>query len=292
MTEKYLENFLSHYWKTYRAMIDNRHGSPAAYDIGDEAFQSKVVEVLPKRESLRILGIGSGQGELDCVIMRRLLTRVSRIDNTVVEPSTDAMEVYKFLNSKDLSNQVSTTWYQETFQEYQTRRERSGATDKFHFIGVVHSLYYADKDGSSIGYLVDLLEDDGVLFIVVENDESGLISFSRKIKECFGPENSNPTQDYFTSKVVKLLDDDGRVTYDIVKSHYEIDVTACFDAESSEGSLIFDFLTHVVDCKSTVSKYFLKSLLDHLKSPDCSNVLTDGRIIMRHDWDVIIIRKK
>ncbi|KAJ8040234.1 Histamine N-methyltransferase [Holothuria leucospilota] len=293
MSLRYLQNFPSHYWKSYRGLRDNFYECPLEYDIGNEAFQTMVVDVLPKQESLNALGIGSGQGELDCINMGRMLTRVSRIDNTVVEPSLEAIEVYKSLFSGDLSDRVTTSWYQETFQEYQKRRESStGPTEKFHFISAVHSLYYTGSDGSSIGYLIDLLEKDGVLFIAIQNDESGFIKFFGKVAESYGPLYNNTTQGYTTSQVVKLLDADGRVTYNVVKNRHNIDVTACFEADSSKGSLVLDFLTHVVDFKSTISQNVLESLLDYLKSPDCSEILSDGRIIFHEDWDAIIITKK
>ncbi|KAJ8040229.1 Histamine N-methyltransferase [Holothuria leucospilota] len=293
MSENHLENFFSHYWKVYGTILNNLRECPTAYDIGDEAFQ-KVLEVLPKRKSLRIIGIGSGQGQVDCLMIGRMLTRVSRIDNTIVEPCKDAIEVFKSRISREFSNKVSTTWYQETFQEYQKRRERSGATDKFDFVGVVQSLYYAAKDARGIGNLIDLLEDDGVLFIAVQSDDSGLINIYRKCAEMSGPGHKNVSRDYVTSEVLKLLDDDGRVTYEIVKkTNHTIDVTACFEPElRPEGLLILDFISHIVDFKSTVSKDFIKSLLDHLKSPDCSNVLPDGRVFLREDLDAIMIRKK
>ncbi|KAJ8040235.1 Histamine N-methyltransferase [Holothuria leucospilota] len=293
MSLRYLQNFPSHYWKSYRSMRDSFYECPLEYDIGDEAFQKMVVDVLPKQESLKALGIGSGQGKLDCIHMGRMLTRVSRIDNTVVEPSLEAVEVYKSLLSGDLSDRVTTSWYQETFQQYQKRRESStGDTEKFHFISVVHSLYYTGNDGSSIGYLIDLLEENGVLFIAIQNDESGFIKFFRKAVESYGPRYNNTTRGYTTSQVVKLLNADGRVNYNVVKNRHKIDVTACFEADSSKGSLVLDFLTHVVDFTSTFSKNVLQSLLDYLKSPDCSEILSDGRIILHLKWDAIIITKK
>lgn len=64
MSLRYLQNFPSHYWKSYRSMRDNYYECPLEYDIGDVAFQKMVVDVLPKQESLNILGIGSGQGRI------------------------------------------------------------------------------------------------------------------------------------------------------------------------------------------------------------------------------------
>ncbi|KAJ8040236.1 Histamine N-methyltransferase [Holothuria leucospilota] len=291
MSLRCLQNFPSHYWKSYRSMRDKFYKCPLEYDIGEEAFQKMVVDVLPKQESLKTLGIGSGQGELDCINMDRMLTRVSHIDNTVVEPSLEAMDVYKSLILGDLSDRVTTSWYQETFQQYQKRRGSSGSTKKFHFISAVHSLYYTGKDGSIMGYLIDLLEKDGVLFIAIQNDESGFTKFFGRVAESYGPLFNNDTQGYTTSQVAKLLDADGRVTYNVLKNRHNIDITACFEADSSTGSLLLDFLAHIVDFTSTISKNVLESLLDYLKTPDCSEILSDGRIIFHEDWDVIIITK-
>ncbi|KAJ8040150.1 Histamine N-methyltransferase [Holothuria leucospilota] len=169
MFVQHIEDHPAHYWKSYKVLKDNFYQCSPLYDIGNDAFQRKVVNVLPKKDLLKILGIGSGRGELDCVNIRRMLGHVSRINNTVVEPSVEAIEAYKSLICGDLSDRVNTSWYNETFQQYQKRRDGNVATDKFHFISAVHSLYYVDNDGRSIDYLIDLLEKDGVLFIIIQN---------------------------------------------------------------------------------------------------------------------------
>lgn len=54
---------------------------------------------------------------------------------------------------------------------------------------------------------------------------------------------------------------------------------------------MLDCLTKVPAFKSKITEDFLQSVLDYLKTPDCSEILGDGKVVFREDWDVIIIRK-
>ncbi|KAJ8040241.1 Histamine N-methyltransferase [Holothuria leucospilota] len=292
MPIKYLEDSPSHYWKSHRAYRNNFYQCSHLCDIGQENFQRKVVEVLQKMDSLKILGIGSGKGELDCVNIRRMLTHFSHIDNTVVEPSIEAIQAYKSLISQRSPEHVTSLWHKETFQQYWRRRQSIGATNKFHFISAVHSLYYADKDGKSLGYLIDLLEKDGVMFIVIQNENSGLINLFSEFAEYFRHHPNNPSKLHTTSKVLKYLNEDGRVAHEVIRGRHQIDITSCFESESSEGSLTLDFLTNVIDFKSTVSSDILQLFLNYMKTPNCSEILSDGRIIFQEKWDAVIVRRK
>lgn len=64
MSSKTIEDYPTYNWKAFKTMKDNFYKSPPLFDIGDEAFEREVVEFLPRKDRLKILGIGSGRGKL------------------------------------------------------------------------------------------------------------------------------------------------------------------------------------------------------------------------------------
>ncbi|XP_066275896.1 histamine N-methyltransferase-like [Branchiostoma lanceolatum] len=119
----------------------------AAIETGVENyFQSyglKVPDCLPCEPGadVRVLGIGSGSGEVDRAVLKKVLQRHNRVYSRVVEPSKDMIKQYKELVRVDTSlSAVKFDWRQQTAEEYfQTKGDT-----KFHLIHAVHVLYHVE----------------------------------------------------------------------------------------------------------------------------------------------------
>ncbi|XP_022080184.1 carnosine N-methyltransferase 2-like [Acanthaster planci] len=107
-------------------------------NVFGKAVTSKITVMLGEQEELRILGIGSGSGELDVKMLTKLLLRFPLINNRVVEPAGFMIAKYKALvESKAHELQgVRCDWRQQTMQQY---AKEAGDSTKFHFIHACQS---------------------------------------------------------------------------------------------------------------------------------------------------------
>ena len=58
-------------------------------------------------------------------------------------------------------------WYPQLLEDFKKEREQSGDETKFNFISAVDSLYYVDDIGKWLDYLYSLLDEGGVLMVVL-----------------------------------------------------------------------------------------------------------------------------
>ncbi|XP_071790298.1 histamine N-methyltransferase-like [Asterias amurensis] len=284
-----LFNDPEHYVKAFQVFASLSAKYKVLANWGDNNFSNEVVKQLPfklkENEELRVLGVGSGSGEVESKMLAMLLQKYPRITNRVVEPAVDQIVQYKALvQSKGRELQgVNFDWRQQTLDQH-----REAATDgaKFHFINAVHSMYYAEDVDSSLMYLYDLLEPGGKLLIITISDDSG----TWRLWNHFTGYQDHLVH-FISSADVRSSFDRRNIPYTQSHQKSRVEITKCLDETSVEGNLLVDFLLHVVKFKETASDAQYKEVMEYMLSGDCSE--KDGdEVLFINDWDAVIIEKR
>ncbi|XP_070553905.1 histamine N-methyltransferase-like [Ptychodera flava] len=238
------------------------------------------------QSTFRMLGVGSGSGEMDLSMMSHLRKLFPSIQNVAVEPTTDHVEKYQslFRAKQHLLEGVETEWREQTLEGF---KKSVGSSVSYHFISAIHSLYYVDDYRASLRYLYDMLEDGGVMLIVVVSDDSG---FWRLWKKFSYLEDSR--MKFINSEHMRKALDDIGVKYQSLRQRSRVVATECFKADSEVGNLVLDFLIHVMHFRKTAPPELQKEVLDYLETSDCCDPRDEnGEILFNNDWEAIIVQK-
>ncbi|XP_078597513.1 histamine N-methyltransferase-like [Branchiostoma floridae x Branchiostoma japonicum] len=246
--ERYLAGFTS-----FAAAFETRK------DISDRSYESLVPDTLPCEPGtdLRVLGIGSGSGGADCVILKKLLQRHDSVYNRVIDPSEDMIKQYKALVREDSSlGAVKFDWRQQTAEEYFQTKEDT----KFNLIHAIHVLYNVEDHDATLRNMWEQLADGGYMMIAMESDKRGMGKLWYKLWEEFGQGDRLKTE-LRTSGDVRQWLDTRNISYVTSVNERNINVAECFHEHSKEGSVLLDFLTKtayvtdVPEIKSMALKY-------------------------------------
>ncbi|XP_072047094.1 histamine N-methyltransferase-like [Amphiura filiformis] len=234
----------------------------------EEEFDSNVVKVLSERfgdkrddQPLRVLGVGSGEGYQETLQLKKLKTKFSRISATVIEPSTEQISKYQEMvreKSSDITG-IEYKWHNQTFQEFVTSIETG---QKYHFITIVHAIYYVGKVEETFRTFSNLLEPGGMIFMVIHADSC--LSLLAKTFPKLAVEEQTPTTttEYevktnyiINSADVKPVLSKYQMAYTQSSFTLSSDVTTCFtqDEMTPVTSLLLDFITMTVKFQESVS---------------------------------------
>ncbi|XP_038075167.1 histamine N-methyltransferase-like [Patiria miniata] len=290
MDTKSLQSLLSdpsHYAKAFKVFCARsakfRVYSDWVDGVFSEAVVGKLQATMDGREELRVLGVGSGSGEMDCAMLEKLKRRFPRINNRVVEPSRELLGKYKSLaQSKAHELQgVECDFRQQTLEQY----EKAGDATKFHFISAVHCMYHLDDYDSSLEYLYNCLIPGGAILVIHMSENTGLSRY-RKRFPCLQPSDHN----YSTSADIRSSLDRRGIPFTQHPYPVRLDITKCFDQASEEGGLLLDFLTFHVNFRETAPEDLQRSVMECFGGSDCSE-RKDDAIHLIIDWDAIVISK-
>ncbi len=105
---------------------------------------------------------------MEMIQTKKLLKKFSKITAHVVEPDKDQVEQYRETIRRQTSefNGVEHEWYNQTFQDYVLTQRLSST---YHFITLVHSIYYIWDEGleETVKKLYEMLKPGGMVFVVV-----------------------------------------------------------------------------------------------------------------------------
>ncbi|CAH1264847.1 HNMT [Branchiostoma lanceolatum] len=275
------------YWPSFRAFL-------AAVEMGGGArgdnnlyqtFGSKVPDTfLHEAESeLRVLGIGSGSGEADSIILKKLLQRHKRVYNRVVEPSGEMIERFKTLVREDTGLRgVTFDWRHQTDEEY----FRKKINTQFHLLHAVHVLYCVEDLHATLRNMWEQLEDTGYMFIILEADKGNVWKMREKFWERFGQGDRLKSSLRTTGDVKQWLDTMG-ISY--VTSEYEIniDVTECFKENSEAGRQLLDFLTQTPYITNDPEMQTM--VLENIR---CNASVVGEKILLKQIGEAVIAFKK
>ncbi|XP_038068314.1 histamine N-methyltransferase A-like [Patiria miniata] len=248
-----------------------------------EAVVDKIKITLGDNEELRVLGVGSGSGEMDVQMLTKLLRRFPLINNRVVEPAMDQLVKYKALaqsKANDLHG-VTCDWRQQTIAQY----EKAGDSKKFHFISSIHSIYYVGDVDRCMMYLYDRLEPGGVLLVITYSDDSGWWRFRNHF-----PSFQDSLVTFTNSSLIRGSLERRGIPCTLYHQRSRFEITQCFDEASEEGALLVDFLTHVIKLKETAPAQLYKEVIEYLGSDHCSEKSGDD-VLFNNYWDAVVVCK-
>ena len=237
---------------------------------------ASVIQRLPQNQPcFNILSVGSGTGEVDMEILKIMKEELQRaqgrdqikIYNRAIEPNEYACDLYKSSVKRANDLQIDFDVRCQTFQEYKDQgAEKLEERTKFDVIHFIHSIYYVDIEEALSHCIENELHANGSLLFMVEGPD--LICWvldKQRFPDWYGkPGDSVPESFKTVEKLCKIVEEAGW-RYDVYNQEYEIDVTEVFDAESTEGNLLLDFLTYSKNFRDTANEQVVKEKLALIK---------------------------
>ncbi|XP_078697140.1 histamine N-methyltransferase-like isoform X1 [Branchiostoma floridae x Branchiostoma belcheri] len=230
-----------------------------------EFLEDNIPMPTPRQEgaAVRVLSIGSGSGEVDSAILRKILQRQSSVYNRVVEPSGEMLKDFKALVQHDTSlGAVKFDWRQQTAGEYFSQSDGT----KFDLAHAVHALYFVNDHDATLRNMWEQLAEGGHLFVFALTDKRGLGKLYHETWKWFPHGNDRLTTTLRNSSdVTRSLDSLG-ISYVITDEQEQyVNVAECFKGDSEAGRLILDFLTQTSnvsahpEMRSKVLEFFLRN---------------------------------
>ncbi|CAH1263431.1 HNMT [Branchiostoma lanceolatum] len=260
----------------------------AAVERGKDVHQESYGPMVPDSTlcepgtDVRVLGIGSGSGESDSIILKKLLQRHNSVYSRVVEPSGEMIKRYKALVREDTSlGAVKFDWRQQTAEEYFQTKEGT----KFHLAHAVHVLYNVEDHDATLRNMWEQLANGGYMFLVMQSDKGDWGGLRHKLWEEFGQGDRLKTW-FRTSGDVKQCLDRAGISYVTTENEADINVTECFREKSEAGKLLLDFLTHTPYVSSEPE--IRSMVLEYIR---CNSSLVDDRLIFKTMNEAILSLK-
>ncbi|XP_072041808.1 histamine N-methyltransferase A-like [Amphiura filiformis] len=247
-------------------------------------FDSNVVGNLSKNlsanmdQQIRVLGIGSGEGILEIYQLRKLATKFPKISASVVEPSELITKYKDTVGRNPVADNITFEWHKQTFDEYLASVACHGSDKKYHFISVVHAVYFLGDPDVSIKKLYKLLEPGGIILLIVVTDHTGTGSIPLHQS---GLKDDKITNNLINSSQVKATLEKLHIEY-TQSTHTEIvDITDFMtNDDSEEGNFLLDFLTCTIN--------FRKSAPDDVRDRVMCHFQQGSRIEKTDDGDAKI----
>lgn len=247
-------------------------------DFGCRQIDCRLGKARAEREAFRVLSVGCGSGILDLPLIKTLADRMEACDvggiiqYTGIDPNPVACSRFRdeFGRLEIVSTELSVL--EETVESYQ----HDQLVDLTH---VVHAMYYFADPAVSLQTLIQCVAEDGELVIFqAPKGELNLLA------DCFWQEHLKAPI-WFSAELDKHLQETG-ISFTRSRLDAEVDVTACFDSDSSEGRLTFDFIVQS-DCEN-ISEPIRRHVLDYLRS---ISRIHDDKVLAPHPVDVFVIHQ-
>nr|XP_055072376.1 histamine N-methyltransferase-like isoform X1 [Misgurnus anguillicaudatus] len=271
----------SRYLKSFELFLDRSSQHQCMQSFIHNTLPDILGSIGGGRPVFNVMGVGSGAGEIDLEMLAQLHMKHPqvKVDNEVVEPSTDMLHKYKGLVSKTPNlDYINFTWNKMTALEFEKHWQEENLGEKMDFIHLIQMLYYVKDPEATVSFFRSLLDEDGKLLISLVSGEGGWGKLLRTYRA---------THSVTTGDIKTFLD-----TKDIPYSKYvlqsHIDITECFTEGDEVGELLLDFLIDVIEFSKNAPEDLKKGVLDLLRHPDCSNVV-DGRIMFNNNLEVLVV---
>lgn len=240
------------------------------------------------QDTLNVMGVGSGAGEIDLEMLSQLRLKhpEAKVNNEVVEPSSDMIYKYKVLVSKtpDLDH-ITFSWNKMAASGFEKAWKERSPEKKMDFIHMIQMLYYVKDPEATVSFFRSLLHKNGKLLIILVSGDSGWGRLWRTYRAelC----NNDISQCVTTGDIKSFLDVKG-IPYQKHTLPSHMDITECFTEGDEKGELLLDFLTEVMDFSKSASPELKAGVLELLKHPDCSKEV-DGRIIFNNNLEAVVL---
>ncbi|XP_077986185.1 histamine N-methyltransferase A-like [Glandiceps talaboti] len=231
-----------------------------------------------------VLSVGSGAGEVNHMMIDRLLGKFPAINCTIIEPGRKEMVKYQKLvseNSEKLKN-VAFQWYAETFETYYERN----LEDKFNLIECIETMYYFNDYEGVLQKMYDSLAPNGVMLIVLAAANAGYHNLWKHHGEVLRDDNMN----FVSAADIKDTLRKNGIPFSTTPDKYRVDISEVFVEGSEVGDQILDFLTQIYHFRQTTPENIKNDLISLLKSEKCSEIV-DGKIFFNNTLETIIVKK-
>ena len=251
-----------------------------------------LLQHVKKQSRVRMLSVGSGEGDIDMVLLSTLLKEMANygaentiIEYTVAERNPEFINRFKqrlLNNDNDFSN-VKFTFFLGTLENLES--ELFGSS--YDFIHFIHVLYYMDAEKVLRKCMKDYLKAEGVLLAVVQQ-ESNLYAknwrrFSVKFREHVGHFN------LLCETGLKAIAEDNNWKYRVEVGSRTLDVSDVIatDSPSPAGWKLLDFFFHSNNLQSSFSEENLKEVTDFFKDNTVNS--PSGKYIALGDETIMFI---
>ena len=212
----------------------------------------------------KILGIGSGWGDVDLLFISQILAEMRKLNITckirclVVERNVEFVDKFKERvkeNAKQLQG-VSFEWILTTAEDF----IQDHTSEKFDFIHCVHSLYYMKEEDVLQKFKDKLLAPKGCILNVVQTEGS---IYARNYYKYH--KDIDAAWNFFhviTDRRLKETADRNGWQSKVVIGKRKLEVTEMFDDKSLQGRKLLDFFFHA------------ENLHEHIQPDTLNNILT------------------
>ncbi|XP_072018192.1 histamine N-methyltransferase-like [Amphiura filiformis] len=246
----------------------------------DETFCGHIVEKLVANigdrtddKPLRVLGVGSGSGEIELMFLNKLLIKFPKIHTCVVEPCAISLVKYQ-AKIKEHAPDITFDWQNHKFDDFVENQQEN--SHKYHFISACNSLYFAQNLNEALQSLHDMLVPGGILLVTITAEYAGFGKLWRAFPY-LRPVTSSQDGSSGTTSPPRHHRNSAHV-HDALRQlqlPYLIDayvclykITHCFDEEESEErNQAIDFVTYPIKLRDQPKDLF-QQVLACIK--DCS----------------------
>ncbi|XP_071953741.1 histamine N-methyltransferase B-like [Antedon mediterranea] len=256
-------------------------------ELAKSVFVSSVIEKMDTKDTnIRSLGIGSSKGDIESIFTKQLSNNFGKLGHTAIEPAEEAIAEYKRLTAKNNWSNVDYSWFHGTFQQFKENLENEENATKYHHISSLDSVYYLENPEDDILFMYNMLENGGMLMIMLDSDENSYSRLAQRFPEYIRLK-------CISSKEVIAICQQCKFEFQHYHHECNSDITDFFLSNilSAEEKIRLDFIMQTVDFKENVSESFYKEVINYIKSSHCSK-LYDGKVLLKNDFDVIFIQKK
>ena len=256
------------------------------------------LSTLIKTPTVRVLGVGSGRGEMDLEILHVAAQSLHEKNPNhksdflchVVEPNREGLEGFKSsvevlpAHLANLAN-MKFEWHQGTFQQYIDKQDHE--MTKFEVVHFVQSLYYlSDFEDALVHSYEKILGDKGVIICMLLGEGSYIHRFAHKFHD--NGKFQFPGVKYHCNQDVVAVAKKYNFPYEEYSKEFHLDVTEVFDAKSEKGNSLLDFITHTMNFRATASCEEVEEVLKFLE--EVSSV-EDGKRLAKGRNVAVIIKK-
>ena len=220
---------------------------------------------LPKSE-FKVLAVGSGNGSLDCLLLKALfshgkeLLKGKQVIWTVVEPNTIAIDKFKHNVSLEetVFPNVKFNWVNKGVEEFleMTRPERY---DLIHFL---HVFYYVENEGEILKNAYEkFLASPGCIVAVVGSEGDIWMDLIGKFKAKI-PSLSSELH-YPTNIELSEICKRNGWAFDTFNGKKDLEITDLFNDKDPRGEAMLKFFLHTIeDPKEKFGKELISEVVD------------------------------
>ncbi|XP_044171613.1 histamine N-methyltransferase-like [Acropora millepora] len=287
-----------HYYKSFDAFKNKTSEFFKNVEIMRDHMPSMIQKLLHSVQdhtSFNILSVGSGTGDMDLEILKIVKDELQRsqgcqqmkIFSRAIEINKYPCDLYKAAIKNLNDQQTDFDLRHQSFEEYAD--EFTMEQPKFDVIHFIHSIYFLDIEAVLKHCIENELQDNGrLVFIVQRPDLMSSVLEKQGFLDWHGTsDEKNPESLETAEKMFEITEKYGW-KHEVYTHEYSIDVTEIFDAQSTEGNLLLDFITHTANYRGTADKKLLQETLAVIED---LSTLKDGKRLGEKKESLIFIYK-